>query len=73
MASNTYTRTTITGTTQHSRKGTQGRPKGTGEGKKPRPFASSDANYERIKQKAKEAQMTVSAYVELAALMYEFS
>jgi len=43
MSSNTFTRTTISGTTQHTRKGTQGRPKQFADKYGQRLFMEDDA------------------------------
>ena len=73
MASKTYFQPTVDGGYMATRSRPQGRPKGSGEGRKPRPFTASDASYAIIVAKAKAANMSASAYIELAAVLYEFS
>ena len=49
MASNSFTRTTISGQTQHTRKGTQGRPKVFGDKYGQRLFKEDDAKIKELR------------------------
>lgn len=67
MASNIYQRTTVTGTTWHTRKGTQGAPKKPEELKKVyKTYTMTKQSQPIIKANALKMGMSISAYVELA-------
>lgn len=71
MASNIYTRNTITGPVKHQRKGTQGRkPKDKELLMKRKNITMSGPGMDVIKRKAKMLNLSFSAYLELAGVLY---
>jgi len=74
MASNSFTRTTISGQTQHTRKGTQGRKKIPPELRKKKFSVRITPQTEaKVLQEAKKYNMTKSAYCDLALSLFDIT
>ena len=72
MASKTYIQHYVDGTSEIvKRSAKQGRKIGTGEGVQPRSYSSSEKDETAIIENAKKLGMSKSAYICLAAVMYE--
>lgn len=72
MATKTYSRTTITGETRHSRKEEQGRPV-TGQRKVKFSARVSDSTKARVKAEAKKYNMTSSYYADIALSLFRIN
>jgi hypothetical protein len=74
MASNIYTRHTVTGKTTYTRKGTQGRKPMPEELRKVKFSARvTKETFARVEQQAAAHNMTASAYADLALALFDIN